>query len=44
LEVLNRLEIEERRALPGSIMPADLHALMTRQEFRDLLALLEGRK
>jgi putative membrane-bound dehydrogenase-like protein len=44
LEVLNRLEIEERRALPGSIMPADLSTLMTRQEFRDLLAFLEGRK
>jgi hypothetical protein len=44
LEVLNRLEIEERRALPGSIMPADLHTLLTRQEFRDVIAFLEGRK
>jgi putative membrane-bound dehydrogenase-like protein len=44
LEVLDRTDVEERRALPGSIMPADLHTLMTRQEFRDLLAFLEGRK
>jgi putative heme-binding domain-containing protein len=44
LEILNRLDIEERRALPTSIMPADLHTLMTRQEFRDLIAFLEGRK
>ena len=44
LEVINRLEVEERRALPTSIMPADLHTLMTRQEFRDLLAFLQERK
>jgi putative membrane-bound dehydrogenase-like protein len=44
LERINRLEIEERRALPTSIMPADLHTLMTLQEFRDLLSFLEGRK
>jgi putative membrane-bound dehydrogenase-like protein len=44
LEVIHRLEVEERRALPTSIMPADLHKLMTRQEFRDLIAFLEGRK
>jgi putative membrane-bound dehydrogenase-like protein len=43
-EVLNRLDIEERTASPVSIMPADLHALMTRREFLDLLAYLQARK
>jgi putative heme-binding domain-containing protein len=37
-------EIEDRVAQKTSIMPADLHALMTRQEFADLLAFLESRK
>jgi putative heme-binding domain-containing protein len=44
LTVLKITEIEERAAQPTSIMPADLHAQMTRQEFVDLLAFLEGRK
>jgi putative heme-binding domain-containing protein len=44
VEAIPRLDVEERRALPTSIMPADLHTLMTRQEFRDLLAFLQERK
>jgi putative membrane-bound dehydrogenase-like protein len=44
LETFNRTEIEERQALPASIMPANLPSLMTRQEFLDLLAFLESRK
>lgn len=44
LEVLNRNAIEDRQALPTSIMPEKLHELMTYQEFRDLLAYLEERK
>jgi putative membrane-bound dehydrogenase-like protein len=43
-EVLKRLDIEERTASPVSIMPADLHALLTRREFLDLLAYLQARK
>jgi putative membrane-bound dehydrogenase-like protein len=43
-EVIRRLDIEERVASPISIMPADLPTRMTPQEFRDLLAFLEGRK
>lgn len=37
-------EIESRVAQKTSIMPADLHNGMTRLEFLDLLAYLEGRK
>jgi putative membrane-bound dehydrogenase-like protein len=44
LTVLKITDIEERVAQPTSIMPAELHALMTRQEFLDLLAFLEGRR
>jgi putative membrane-bound dehydrogenase-like protein len=44
LTVLKITEIEDRVAQPTSIMPADLHAKMTRQEFLDLLAFLEARK
>ena len=38
--VLKRLDIEERQASPKSLMPDDLHRLMTRREFLDLLAYL----
>lgn len=41
---INRLEVEERTALPTSIMPDNLHTLMTVGEFRDLIAYLVGRK
>jgi len=44
LETFHRTTIEERHALPTSIMPANLPELMTRQEFRDLLAFLSERK
>jgi putative membrane-bound dehydrogenase-like protein len=44
LEMIKRQDIEERHALPTSIMPDNLPELMTRQEFLDLLAFLEGRK
>jgi putative heme-binding domain-containing protein len=44
LTVLKRLDIEERRASPTSLMPDDLHQLMTRREFLDLLAFLGERK
>jgi putative membrane-bound dehydrogenase-like protein len=44
LETINRLDIEERQAAKTSIMPENLPALMTRQEFRDLLAYLLERK
>jgi len=44
LEVINRTEVEERRALPTSIMPEKLSELMTRREFLDLIAFLESRK
>ncbi len=39
-----RTEIEERTALPKSIMPDELPSLMTPQEFRDLIAFLAERK
>jgi putative membrane-bound dehydrogenase-like protein len=39
-----RNDVEERRAMPGSIMPDNLPALMTRREFRDLIAYLTNRK
>jgi putative heme-binding domain-containing protein len=41
LEVLKRQDIEEKNALPTSIMPDNLTEQMTRQEFRDLLRYLE---
>jgi len=44
LETIHRTAIEERHALPTSIMPANLPELMTRQEFVDLLAFLRDRK
>jgi putative membrane-bound dehydrogenase-like protein len=44
LTVLKITDIEERVAQPTSIMPAELHAQMTRQEFLDLLAFLEARR
>src|SRR5205085_988451 len=44
LDVIHRTAIEERHALPTSIMPDNLHELMTRQEFRDLLAFLTARR
>ncbi|HYV37773.1 MAG TPA: HEAT repeat domain-containing protein, partial [Gemmataceae bacterium] len=42
--VLKITDIEDRVAQKTSIMPADLHGMMTRQEFADLLAFLESRK
>jgi putative membrane-bound dehydrogenase-like protein len=42
--VLHIANIEDRVAQPTSIMPADLYAKMTRQEFLDLLAFLETRR
>jgi len=39
-----RTEIEEREALPKSIMPDELPNQMTRQEFLDLIAYLMDRK
>jgi putative heme-binding domain-containing protein len=42
--VLQITDIEDRVAQKTSIMPADLHGQMTRREFADLLAFLEGRK
>ncbi len=42
--VLKRLEIEDRVALPTSLMPDNLHEQMTPREFRDLLAFLATRK
>jgi putative membrane-bound dehydrogenase-like protein len=44
LEVIHRTQIEERRAVPTSIMPDNLVELMTRQDFLDLLAFLGQRK
>ncbi len=44
LHTVKRQEIEERTALPTSIMPDNLHARMTPEEFRDLLAYLAGRR
>jgi putative heme-binding domain-containing protein len=43
LEVVHRTAIEERHALSTSIMPENLHELMTRREFQDLLAFLARR-
>ncbi|HLW66221.1 MAG TPA: PVC-type heme-binding CxxCH protein [Gemmataceae bacterium] len=44
IEKIHRREIEDRTALPKSIMPENLPELMTRQDFRDLLAFLLERK
>jgi len=44
LETIPRLDIEDRQAAKTSIMPDNLPELMTRQEFRDLLAYLMERK
>ncbi len=44
LEVLKRQDIEERVALPTSIMPDKLHEQMTPREFLDLIAYLSERK
>jgi putative heme-binding domain-containing protein len=43
LEVIHRLAVVERQALATSIMPDNLHELMTPREFRDLLAFLGER-
>jgi putative membrane-bound dehydrogenase-like protein len=37
---LKKLDIEDRQAATKSLMPEDLHRLMTRQDFRDLLEFL----
>jgi putative membrane-bound dehydrogenase-like protein len=37
---LKRLDIDDRQASTKSLMPDDLHRLMTRQDFRDLLEFL----
>lgn len=44
LTVLKRQDIEERVALPTSIMPDKLHEQMTPREFLDLIAYLSERK
>jgi len=44
LEVIHRTEIEERHAVPTSIMPDKLPNLMTRREFIDLITFLTERK
>jgi putative heme-binding domain-containing protein len=44
LETISRNAIEERRALPTSVMPANLPDLLTRREFQDLIAFLCARK
>jgi putative heme-binding domain-containing protein len=44
LETIPRLDIEDRQTAKTSIMPDNLPALMTRQEFRDLLSYLMERK
>ena len=41
---LKKLDIEDRQASTKSLMPEDLHRLMTRQEFRDLLEFLAPTK
>jgi putative membrane-bound dehydrogenase-like protein len=42
LEVIPRTQVEERQALKTSIMPDNLTDLMTVQEWRDLVAYLQG--
>ncbi len=44
LEVIKRAEVEERAALPTSLMPDNLHEQMTVREFRDVIAYLVERK
>ncbi|MFL5340147.1 MAG: hypothetical protein ACJ8F7_08340, partial [Gemmataceae bacterium] len=44
VEKIRRTDIEDRAALPKSIMPDELPNLMTRQEFLDLIAFLLERK
>jgi len=44
LETIHRSQIEERHALPTSIMPDNLHELMTVKEFRDLIEFLCERR
>jgi putative membrane-bound dehydrogenase-like protein len=44
LETINRITIEERHAMATSIMPDNLHELMTVGEFRDVIAFLQSRK
>lgn len=44
LEVLKRQDVEERRALPTSLMPDKLHEQMTPREFLDVIAYLTERK
>jgi putative membrane-bound dehydrogenase-like protein len=40
---IKRQDVEERTALPTSIMPDNLHEQMTPREFRDLIAYLAAR-
>lgn len=42
--VVRSEEVEDRRPQNTSIMPADLHATMTTQEFRDLIGYLRARR
>jgi putative heme-binding domain-containing protein len=44
LETIKRAEVEDRVALPTSLMPDNLHEQMTPREFRDLIAYLTERK
>lgn len=44
LEVIHRTLVEERRALPTSIMPEKLQDMMTLREFQDLISFLLERK
>jgi putative heme-binding domain-containing protein len=44
LEVIKRQDVEERVALPTSIMPDKLHEQMTPREFLDLITYLSQRK
>jgi putative membrane-bound dehydrogenase-like protein len=41
LTVIPRTQIDERRALPGSIMPDNLTSLLTPQDWTDLIAFLK---
>jgi hypothetical protein len=43
IEIIHRTTIEDRRALPTSLMPDRLPALMTPREFLDLIAFLKAR-
>jgi putative heme-binding domain-containing protein len=43
-QTIKRQDVEERTALPTSIMPDNLHEQMTPGEFRDLIAYLAERK